>query len=190
VTYDGIAWGDTNGPSHHSNSFFPSSVIGGVVIDRGPGRADDFGQANFGGSVNLFSLPLENQAGFQQTLTAASYGTYQGVTTIETGPIEQLHGANFVANFMEYKTDGYLSNSPSDGNNQFIKGLIPITSKVSLTALFTRNSDEYNQGDQSAAATVAQTSTESGSRSATIPPCRPTLAIMTPTSRLTSNISA
>jgi iron complex outermembrane receptor protein len=157
VTYDGIAWGDTNGPSHHSNSFFPSSVIGGVVIDRGPGRADDFGQANFGGSVNLFSLPLENQAGFQQTLTAASYGTYQGVTTIETGPIEQLHGANFVANFMEYKTDGYLSNSPSDGNNQFIKGLIPITSKVSLTALFTRNSDEYNQGDQSAAATVAQT---------------------------------
>ena len=157
VTYDGIAWGDTNGPSHHSNSFFPSSVIGGVVIDRGPGRASDLGQANFGGSVNLFSLPFEDHAGVQQTLTAASYGTYQGVTTFETGPIESMGGANFVANFMEYKTDGYLSYSPSDGNNQFFKGLIPITPKVSVTALFTRNSDEYNQGDQSAAATVAQT---------------------------------
>jgi len=28
ITYDGVAWGDTNGPSHHSNSFFPSSTIG------------------------------------------------------------------------------------------------------------------------------------------------------------------
>jgi iron complex outermembrane receptor protein len=157
VTYDGIAWGDTNGPSHHSNSFFPSSVIGGVVIDRGPGRAEDFGQANFGGSVNLFSLPFEDHLGFQQTATVASYGTLQEVTTVETGPIAQLHDANFVANFMEYKTDGYLTNSPSNGNNQFIKGTVPITSKITLTGLFTRNEDAYNQGDQSAAATVAQT---------------------------------
>lgn len=157
VTYDGIAWGDTNGPSHHSNSFFPSSVIGGVVIDRGPGRASDLGQANFGGSVNLFSLPLEERPGFQQTVTVASYGTLQEVTTVETGPVAQLHDANFVANFMEYKTDGYLSNSPSSGNNQFFKGAVPITSKVILSGLFTRNEDAYNQGDQSAAATVAQT---------------------------------
>ncbi len=157
VTYDGIAWGDTNGPSHHSNSFFPSSVIGGVVIDRGPGRASDLGQANFGGSVNLFSLPLEERAGLQQTLTYGSFGTIQGVTTFETGPIAALHDANFVANFMEYKTDGYLSNSPSNGQNQFFKGTVPITSKVTLTGLFTRNTDIYNQGDAAASATVAQT---------------------------------
>ena len=37
ITYDGVPWGDTNGPSHHANSFFPNSTIGGVVIDRGPG---------------------------------------------------------------------------------------------------------------------------------------------------------
>ena len=157
VTYDGIAWGDTNGPSHHSNSFFPSSVIGGVVIDRGPGQASDLGQANFGGSVNLFSLPFEDRLGFRQTATVASFGTYQAVTTINTGPIAQLHDANFVLDFMEYKTKGYLTNSPSDGQNQFIKGILPINDKWSITGLFTRNEDEYNQGDASANATVAQT---------------------------------
>lgn len=157
VTYDGIAWGDTNGPSHHSNSFFPSSVIGGVVIDRGPGRASDLGQANFGGSVNLFSLPFEDHLGFRQTATIGSFGTRQAVTTLSSGPVEQLRGANFVLNFMEYDTDGYLTASPSNGQNQFFKGTVPLNDKWSLTGVFTRNEDEYFQGDASSAATVTQT---------------------------------
>ncbi len=157
VTYDGVAWGDTNGPSHHSNSFFPNSTIGGVVIDRGPGRASDFGQANFGGSVNLFSLPFEDRLTLRQTLTAGSFGTLQSVTTVATGPVDRLAGANLVFNFMEYKTDGYLTNSPSSGQNQFIKATIPVNEKVRVTALFTRNEDDYNQGDASSNATVAQT---------------------------------
>lgn len=158
VTYDGIAWGDTNGPSHHANSFFPSSVIGGVVIDRGPGRASDFGQANFGGSVNLFSLPFEDKPGFRQTATLASFGTYQAVTTLDSGPLDGgWHGANFVANFMEYRTDGYLTHSPSSGENQFIKGMVPINNAWSITALYTHNTDKYNQGDNNANGTLAQT---------------------------------
>ena len=87
ITYDGIAWGDTNGPSHHANSFFPNSTIGGVVIDRGPGTATDLGQASFGGSLNLFSLPFEDKFTVRQTLTAGSFGTVQGVTTLATGPM-------------------------------------------------------------------------------------------------------
>lgn len=157
ITYDGIAWGDTNGPSHHANSFFPSSTIGGIVIDRGPGQAADLGQANFGGSVNLFSLPFEDQLGGRQTLTAGSYGTYQAVTTLATGPIAQLHGTNIVLNFMEYKTKGYLTNSPSDGYNQFIKVKVPVTDRFSITALYTHNWDTYNQGDSNSTASVAQT---------------------------------
>ncbi|MGZ6014948.1 MAG: TonB-dependent receptor plug domain-containing protein, partial [Phenylobacterium sp.] len=43
ITYDGIPWGDANGPTHHSTSFFPSSTIGAVVIDRGPGNAGQMG---------------------------------------------------------------------------------------------------------------------------------------------------
>ena len=157
VTYDGIAWGDTNGPSHHSNSFFPSSVIGGVVIDRGPGQASDFGQANFGGSVNLFSLPFEDRSGFRQTLTVASFDTYQAVSTITTGPVKGLHDANFVFNFMEYQTKGYLTNSPSDGQNQFAKAKLPINDKWSITGVLTYNQDTYDQGDNSANGDLAQT---------------------------------
>ena len=157
ITYDGIAWGDTNGPSHHANSFFPNSTIGGVVIDRGPGTATDLGQASFGGSLNLFSLPFEDKFTIRQTLTAGSFGTVQGVTTLATGPMKNLHDLNIVTNFMEYQTDGYLTNSASAGQNQFIKATLPITSKWSTTFLFTRNDDNYYQGDASAAATVAQT---------------------------------
>jgi len=156
ITYDGIAWGDTNGPSHHANSFFPNSTIGGVVIDRGPGTAVDLGQASFGGSLNLFSLPFEDKFTVRQTLTAASFGTVQGVTTLATGPMKNLHDLNVVTNFMEYKTDGYLTNSPSAGQNQFIKATLPITSKWSTTFLFTRNDDNYNQADNGFS-TVAQT---------------------------------
>lgn len=157
ITYDGIAWGDTNGPSHHSNSFFPSSTIGGIVIDRGPGRAGDFGQANFGGSLNLFSLPFEDKPSVRQTLTVGSFQTAQAVTTLASGPIDRLHGANVTLNFMEYNTNGYLSNSGSDGYNQFIKVNLPITEKISVTALYTHNYNTYYQGDASANATVAQT---------------------------------
>jgi iron complex outermembrane receptor protein len=157
VTYDGIAWGDTNGPSHHANSFFPSSTIGGIVIDRGPGYATDLGQANFGGALNLFSLPFEDHYGGRQTATVGSYGTYQGVTTLASGPIAALHDANVVLNFMEYKTDGYLTNSPSAGFNQFIKVKVPVTNHFSVTALYTRNYDDYYQSDSTTPATLAQT---------------------------------
>jgi iron complex outermembrane receptor protein len=157
ITYDGIAWGDTNGPSHHANSFFPSSTIGGIVIDRGPGHAYDTGQANFGGEINLFSLPFEDHLTARQTATIGSFHTYQAVTTVGTGPVDRLHGANFVFNAMEYSTKGYLSNSPSAGNNQFFKAIVPLTDRFSVTALYTHNFDDYNQSDSVTPGTVAQT---------------------------------
>ncbi len=157
TTYDGIAWGDTNGPTHHANSFFPNSTIGGIVVDRGPGDATALGQANFGGSVNLFSLPFETHPHGIQTLTGGSFGEFQSVTTLASGPIAQLHDINVVLNFMEYQTDGYLTNSQSYGFNQFGKITIPVTSKFSLTGLYTHNLDHYYQSDSSATADVFQT---------------------------------
>ena len=158
VTYDGIAWGDANGPTHHANSFFPSSTIGGVVIDRGPGGATDLGQANFGGQVNLFSLPFQDHFGIIQTATVASFGTWQTVSTIDTGPIKSWHDANFVLNFMDYGTNGYQTNSPSRGDNFFFKGTLPITDHFSVTGVYTWNADSYHQGDSNSVASVAQTS--------------------------------
>jgi iron complex outermembrane receptor protein len=64
VTYDGIAFGDTNNPTHHPNDYFPTSTISAAVVDRGPGAAGDLGQANYGGAtgrslqVNGLASPL------------------------------------------------------------------------------------------------------------------------------------
>jgi iron complex outermembrane receptor protein len=55
ITFDGIPWGDTNNPAHHSTSFFPGTIIGGATVERGPGNASNVGYATFGGSINLFS---------------------------------------------------------------------------------------------------------------------------------------
>ncbi|MEW6598868.1 MAG: TonB-dependent receptor [Pseudomonadota bacterium] len=155
ITYDGIPWGDTNGPSHHANSFFPNSTIGGVVVDRGPGKATDIGQASYGGSVNLFSLPTEERYGARQKATSGSWGSWQSVTTLFSGPIKQLHDLNVLVNFQEYGTNGYLTHSPSAGGNQYIKATLPLTSKITVTGLYTRNDDHYNLSDASTG-TVAE----------------------------------
>ena len=58
INYDGIPFGDTNGPTHHSESYFPASTIGSIVVDRGPGNAGNMGPSTYGGSINLFSEEL------------------------------------------------------------------------------------------------------------------------------------
>lgn len=55
ITFDGIPWGDTNNPAHHSTSFFLAAVIGAAVVERGLGNASNLGFATFGGSINLVS---------------------------------------------------------------------------------------------------------------------------------------
>jgi iron complex outermembrane receptor protein len=147
ITYDGIAWGDTNGPSHHGTAFFPSSTIGGIIIDRGPGRASDIGPANFGGQVNLQSLPLEATHSAAQVITGGSFSTWQFVTTLQTGEISQAHDAKFLANFQELSSNGYLTNNFTHGNVQMLKGAVPITDKLTLTALYTHTFYLYNQSD-------------------------------------------
>jgi iron complex outermembrane receptor protein len=147
ITYDGIAWGDTNGPSHHGTAFFPSSTIGGIIIDRGPGRASDIGPANFGGQVNLQSLPLEATHSAAQVITGGSFDTWQFVTTLQTGEISQAHDAKFLANFQELSSNGYLTNNFTHGNVQMFKGAVPVTDKLTLTALYTHTFYLYNQSD-------------------------------------------
>lgn len=94
--------------------------------------------------MNLFSLPFEDKPSVRQTLTAGSFQTAQAVTTLASGPIAWLHGANVTLNFMEYNTNGYLSNSDSDGYNQFIKVNLPVTDNISVTALYIHNYNNYN----------------------------------------------
>jgi len=54
--------GTRNDPSNHPSAYFPASLLGGVIVDRGPGNASDMGQSNFGGSINLLSRTSSDTA--------------------------------------------------------------------------------------------------------------------------------
>lgn len=147
ITYDGIPWGDANGPTHHSTSFFPSSTIGAVVVDRGPGGASQLGVASFGGSINLFSPEVSETFGGSQSLTAGSWNTFMAVTKVSTGAIDQLNGAHALFNFQELKTDGYLSYSSAKAYNQLVRAVIPISDSWKLTVLGTWNYTKVHVSD-------------------------------------------
>jgi iron complex outermembrane receptor protein len=155
ITYDGIPWGDANGPTHHSTSFFPSSTIGAVVVDRGPGGASQLGIASFGGSINLFSPEVSDTFGGSQSLTAGSWNTFLSVAKISTGQIDQLNGARALFNFQELTTDGYLSYSGAKAYNQLVRAVIPLSDTWKLTVLGTWNYTKAHTSD-SPGATLTQ----------------------------------
>ncbi len=133
VTFDGIAFGDTNDPTHHSASYFPASTIRAVVLDRGPGAAGDLGQANFGGAIHFFSLDPEDTFGVTQKLTYGSYSTVAGVTTLNTGELSQLGGGKLVVNIDARGSSGELSHSGGYATNEMAKFVMPVGDKFTLT---------------------------------------------------------
>jgi iron complex outermembrane receptor protein len=147
ITYDGIPWGDANGPTHHSTSFFPSSTIGAVVVDRGPGEASQLGAASFGGSVNIFSPEVSNVRGGSQSFTAGSWNTWMSVTKLNTGDIDQLNGAHVLVNFQELSTDGALTFNKARAMNQFVRGVFPLIGSWKLTLLGTWNYTRIHTND-------------------------------------------
>ena len=151
ITYDGIPWGDANGPTHHSTSFFPSSTIGAVVVDRGPGEAGQLGVASFGGSINLYSPEVSDVFGGSQSLTAGSWGTYMAVTKLSTGAIDKLNGAKALFNFQELTTDGALTDSGAKAYNQLARIVLPIAGSWKLTLLGTWNYTKVYTNDSSGA---------------------------------------
>ncbi len=155
ITYDGIPWGDANGPTHHSTSFFPSSTIGAVVVDRGPGGASQLGVASFGGSLNLFSPEVSDTFVGSQSLTAGSWNTFMSVTKVSTGKVPELNGARFLFNLQELKTDGYLTHNNADANNQLVRAVFPLWENWDLTVLGTWNYTKVYTND-SAGATLTQ----------------------------------
>jgi iron complex outermembrane receptor protein len=151
VTYDGIPWGDANGPTHHSTSFFPSSTIGAVVVDRGPGGASQLGVASFGGSINLFSPEVSDTFGGSQSVTGGSWNTWMSVTKLSTGKIAELNDARVLVNFQELTTDGYLSHSGAKAYNQLVRAVFPLWEGWDLTVLGTWNYTKVYTNDNTGA---------------------------------------
>src|SRR5271170_7485789 len=90
LTYDGIPFGDTNGPTHHNISYFPASTIGSAVVDRGPGNAGNFGAATYGGTVKLFSQTLSDDPHAMGSFSYGSFGTQLEVANLQTGSVDWL----------------------------------------------------------------------------------------------------
>jgi len=147
VTYDGIAFGDTNNPTHHPNDYFPTSTIGAAVVDRGPGAAGDLGQANYGGAIHYFSPDVLNEFNVEQKFTYGSFDTEAAVTTLNTGEISQLGGGKLLVNLDERNSDTELSYSGGDAYNQLAKFVLPVGDKFILTAFASHAWSRYNFPD-------------------------------------------
>ena len=145
VTYDGISFGDTNDPTHHPDDYFPTSTIGAMVVDRGPGAAGDLGQANFGGALHMFSPTVSDTFGVTQEITGGSFDTVNLVTTINTGATSS--GAKLLLNFNELHSNGELSYSGGDMSNQLAKFVMPIGPNWTLTAFGVRQYARFNFED-------------------------------------------
>jgi iron complex outermembrane receptor protein len=107
------------------------------VIDRGPGAAGDLGQANYGGGVHLFSPTVSDSFSIDQ------WDTWDAVTVIQSGAIEQTGGTKILAMFDYRSSNTELSFSPAMAYNSLIKIIQPINDHSSLTFFFTEQYTRY-----------------------------------------------
>lgn len=155
ITYDGVPFGDTNDPSHHSNTFFPSNTIETLIIDRGPGNASQLGQATFGGNVNLFSRATREDASAEIKARYGSFDTYFARGVLQSGAVSALGGSEFMLSGQYANTHGALTYNRYKAYNIFGKASIPLGPDAKLTLLATYNENSFNQPDKDGA-TLAQ----------------------------------
>jgi len=148
ITYDGVPFGDTNDPTHHSNTFFPSNTIETLIVDRGPGNASQLGQATFGGNINLFSRATRDQMGVELKGSYGSFNTWLLRGVAQSGAIDKLGGTEIVLSAQHIQSDGARSLSPFKSTNVFGKIMIPIGPDAKLTILGTYNENDFNQPDK------------------------------------------
>lgn len=147
MTYDSIPFNDTNDPTHHSLSFFPSNTVGTVIVDRGPGNASQLGQATFGGDINLYSREATDAAGGQMEGGFGSFNTKLARAELQTGRIDSLGGTKFVFAGNYTDSDGAMSWEGTLLKNIFAKGVIPLGSANTLTVMATYTQIRYYQQD-------------------------------------------
>ncbi len=156
ITWDGIPWGDTNNPAHHSTSFFPASTIGGATVERGPGKASDVGYATFGGSINLFSKKPAQQQQFSVFSSFGTWNTRLYGASFESGRLANWGDATLQLNYQKLKSDGYLTNSRIDSTNYMLKFERPIGDASVITLFSSVNNIFYAQPDSNKGATLTQ----------------------------------
>jgi iron complex outermembrane receptor protein len=156
INYDGIPFGDSNGPTHHSESYFPSTTIGSIDVDRGPGNAGNMGPSTYGGSINMFSEVLNQDSHTRLTATAGSYGTTDFNANYQTGDLDVGgHTVRTLVNFQDTNSAGLLTLQSTSHQNLLLKTSIQLNSDWTLTALGNYNGLFQNLEDN-AGETAAQ----------------------------------
>ena len=156
ITFDGIPWGDTNNPAHHSTSFFPASVIGAAVVERGPGNASNLGFATFGGSINLFSKKPGAERDISVFGSLGNWNTRLVGVAVESGRLAELGNGTLQFNLQHLQSDGYMTLSAIKSDNLTVKLERPVGSDSTLTLLASVNRIHYVQPDNSKGPTLAQ----------------------------------
>jgi iron complex outermembrane receptor protein len=156
LTYDGIAFGDTNDPTHHPADYFPPSNIGAAVVDRGPGSAGDLGQANYGGAIHLFSPVVSDTWSIDQKASYGTWKSWEAVTTLQTGELPHTNGTKMLLVFDERGSNGELSYSGGQAYNSLVKIVQPLWANWSLTAFSAIEYTRFFQSDANSGASIAQ----------------------------------
>ncbi len=156
ITFDGIPFGDTNGPTHHSTAYFPSDIIGQVVVERGPGGASNIGQATFGGSVNLISRNLEQERTVGAYVAVGSWNTRQYGIRYDTGPVSSWGDARLAMNYTKLTSDGYRTFSAVQSTNYMLEFQKALGDHTVLTLFMNHNDNWYQDSDVSKGLTIAQ----------------------------------
>ena len=156
ITFDGIPWGDTNNPAHHSTSFFPGTIIGGATVERGPGNASNVGYATFGGSVNLFSKKPSLDQSTSIFTTLGTWNTRLVGVGYESGQRPQSDDTAVQFNYQNLQSDGYLSYSPIKSQNLTLKLERKVGDSSVFTAFSSINNAKYQQPDSNKGATQSQ----------------------------------
>ncbi len=147
VTFEGIPWGDSNNPTHHSNSFFPASTVGAVIVDRGPGSVGDVGQANYGGNVKMFSNKVTDDFNVTLRETIGSWNSWQSVAVVQTGKIKQLHDLAGFVNLQMNGSDGAQTYSSMHSANATTKWQLPVNDDLKITFFGMYNANKWHTSD-------------------------------------------
>jgi iron complex outermembrane receptor protein len=155
VTFDGIPIGDSNDFTHHTTSFFTSSEIDQVIVDRGPGTSETIGDATFGGTMSIRTINPSATTTLTPYSTYGSYNTSDVGMRLDTGAVQSADGSSAVFNVEHLQSNGALTNANQERSNFFGKVMIPVGTNTVVTFLA-----DYNKLYQNPAygATLSQMS--------------------------------
>jgi iron complex outermembrane receptor protein len=155
MTFDGIPFGDTNDPTHHSWVFFPAQTIGSTVFDRSPGSAASIGPSTYGGSVNMLSRSLPSQPQIDGTVSYGSFNTRLFDAEFDTGRLGGNGKSRLMIEAHDMRSDGYQTYNYQHRDAFSAKYQYSVSDKTVVTA-FASVMDLHSNTPNQKGATRAQ----------------------------------